>query len=44
MSLREPVYVRAGDLPLYARAAAVAPTPSWTDGHPPPLHRMRYDP
>lgn len=45
MNLQQPVYIRAGDIPLYAKADAIAPSPSWTVGHPPLAARpMRYDP
>jgi hypothetical protein len=45
MSLQEPVYIRAGDIPLYAKADALAPSPSWSAGHPPlPARPVRLDP
>jgi hypothetical protein len=45
MSLHEPVYIRAGDIPLYAKAAAIAPTPSWSNRQPSLAARpMRFDP
>jgi hypothetical protein len=45
MNLQEPVYIRAGDIPLYAKSNAIAPSPSWTVGHPQLAARpLRYDP
>jgi len=45
MNLHEPVYIRAGDIPLYAKAADLAPISSWSRLNQPLLVRqIRYDP
>ena len=45
MMLREPVYIRAGDIPLYAKAGSLPPIPSWTVGHASlPTRPLRFGP
>jgi hypothetical protein len=44
LKLQEPVYVRAADLPLYAKATSLRPMASWTTGAPLPSRVLRYDP
>jgi hypothetical protein len=44
MKLQEPVYVRAPDIPLYAKAASLRPIASWTTQAVLPSRVLRYDP
>lgn len=45
MNLHQPVYIRAGDIPLYAKAADLAPIPSWSLANQPlRVRQIRYDP
>jgi hypothetical protein len=44
MSLHQPVYVRAGDIALYAKATDLAPISSWSSDRPLPVRQIRYDP
>lgn len=44
MKLQAPVYIRAPDIPLYAKATSLRPIASWTTSAPLPSRRLRYDP
>lgn len=45
MRLQEEVYIRAPDIPLYAKATSLTPVVSWSDPVPPLRSRViRYDP
>jgi hypothetical protein len=44
MMLQEPVYLRAADIPLYAKAANLAPAASWSGEAPLATRVIRYDP
>lgn len=44
MKLQAPVYIRAADIPLYAKATSFRPIASWTTAAPLPSRRLRYDP
>jgi hypothetical protein len=44
LKLQEPVYIRAPDIPLYAKAASLRPIGSWTAPAPLPSRVIRYDP
>lgn len=44
MKLQEPVYVRAPDLLLYAKATSLAPIASWSNVEPLRARPIRYDP
>jgi hypothetical protein len=44
MEIQEPVYVRAPDIPLYAKATSLSPSVSWSDNTPLRTRLIRYDP
>lgn len=45
MSLHQPVYIRAGDIGLYAKTTDLAPLSSWTGSERGlPVRQIRYDP
>jgi hypothetical protein len=45
MNLHEQVYIRAGDIPLYAKSADLAPIASWSrQNQPLSVRQIRYDP
>lgn len=44
MMLREPIYIRAADIPLYAKATSLSPLSSWSDAKALPTRLVRYDP
>jgi hypothetical protein len=44
MALQKPVYIRAPDIPLYAKAMTLTPLPSWADTAPLSARVIRYDP
>lgn len=44
MMLQEPVYIRAPDIPLYAKATSLGPMASWGDEAPLATRTIRYDP
>jgi hypothetical protein len=44
MTLREPVYIRDWDVPLYANVTSLASLSSWGSARPLPVRRVRYDP
>ena len=44
MKLQEPIYIRAPDIPLYAKAANLSPISSWSSIAPLRAHLIRYDP
>ena len=44
MTLQEPVYIRAPDIPLYAKATSVSPIASWSSEVPLATRVIRYDP
>jgi hypothetical protein len=44
LMLQEPVYIRGPDIPLYARAASLAPATSWSGEAPLATRVIRYDP
>jgi hypothetical protein len=44
MKLREPVYIRQPDIPLYAKVTSLGPVASWGSGDRLPVRRVRYDP
>jgi hypothetical protein len=44
MRLREPVYIREADIPLYAKRITLARVPSWERGTPLQVRTIRYDP
>jgi hypothetical protein len=44
MRLREPVYIRAQDIPLYAKATSLSPLSSWSASAPLHPRVVRYDP
>jgi hypothetical protein len=44
MKLQEPIYIRAPDIALYAKAANLEPLPSWNSVTPLQARLIRYDP
>jgi hypothetical protein len=44
MKLQEPVYVRARDIPLYAKKTSLSPATSWSSNAPLRPRLVRYDP
>jgi hypothetical protein len=44
MKLQEPIYVRAPDIPLYAKATTLSPASSWSESAPLHARVIRYDP
>ena len=44
MTLQEPVYIRAPDIPLYAKATSLGPIASWGSDTPLAVRAIRYDP
>jgi hypothetical protein len=44
MNLQEPVYIRARDIPLYAKGTSLSPVASWTGSAPLRTRLVRYDP
>jgi hypothetical protein len=44
MKLEKPIYIRADDIPLYAKSASLSPMPSWSDIPPLRMRTIRYDP
>ncbi len=44
MKLQDQIYVRAPDIPLYAKATSLTPLPSWSDSIPLRSRAIHYDP
>lgn len=44
MKLQEPIYIRAHDIPLYAKATNLSPVSSWSSYAPLRARSIRYDP
>jgi hypothetical protein len=44
MKSSEPVYIRAGDIPLYAKATTIGPTSSWDGQKPLAVRTIHYEP
>jgi hypothetical protein len=44
MKLQEPIYIRAPDIPLYAKATNLSPIVSWSSNDPLRSRPIRYDP
>lgn len=44
MKIQEPIYVRNGDIPLYAKAASLSPVSSWSTAPALRVRTIRYDP
>jgi hypothetical protein len=44
MMMQEPVYIRAPDVPLYAKATSLTPMASWSSAAPLATRVIRFDP
>ena len=44
MKIQAPVYIRASDIPLYAKATSLSPSVSWSNNTPLRTRLIRYDP
>jgi hypothetical protein len=44
MKLQEPIYIRAHDIPLYAKKTNLGPVSSWSSNAPLRARTIRYDP